>query len=183
MNLPRLRRIEWVWVMDFLKETIAELASTPERVEELVRGLTASQQAWKPSAETFSVRENVWHLRDIDVEGYEHRVRKILSQECPVLPDVDGGKLARERNYNGQPAEVALEDLRKSRAASMERLRACSAADLAREAEMQGLGVIDLRRLLELWLRHDRDHLADLAQLRRAIESGDAPTFVQHQAA
>lgn len=169
--------------MDFLNEAIQELACTPQRVEELIRGLSEEQQAWKLSAEIFSVRENVWHLRDIDVEGYERRVRMILSEECPALPDVDGGKLARERKYNEQPAECGLEDLRRSRAASVERLRACSAEDLKRKAEMQGVGVINLQRLLELWLDHDRSHLGDLAELRRAMESGEAAKFEQHRAA
>jgi hypothetical protein len=65
----------------------------------------------------------------------------------------------------------------------VERLKGCSEADLERYAEMQGVGVITLRRLLELWIEHDRDHLADMAELRRAIDTGEAPSLAQHQAA
>jgi hypothetical protein len=129
------------------------------------------------------VRENILHLRDIDVEGYEKRIRLILSENNPMLPDVDGRKLARERDYNTQPVQPALDDLRRSRVASIEKLKGCSVADLERKAEMQGVGIIDLRRLLELWIEHDRGHITDLAELRQAIETGKGPSFVPHKAA
>jgi hypothetical protein len=170
-------------VVDFLIDAMAELSSTPQRAADFANGLSEIQLSWKPAPEIFSVRENILHLRDIDVEGYEHRIRLILSENCPVLPDVDGGKLARERDYNTQPVQPALDDLRRSREASIEKIRGCSAADLQRKAEMQGIGIIDLRRLLELWIEHDRGHVADLAELRKAIETGSGASFVQHQAA
>ncbi len=169
--------------MDFFNEAIAELSTTPEQLANLVRGLSEEQLSWKPAAEVFSVRENVLHLRDIDVEGYACRVHRMLDEERAVLPDVDGARLARERNYNAQPVQPALDDLRVSRAASIARLESCSVQDLDRQAEMQAVGTIDLRRLLELWIEHDRGHIADIAELRRAIETGNGPSFVQHQAA
>jgi len=169
--------------MDFLAEAVAKLGSTPEQAEALVRGLTEEQLSWRASENTFSLRENVLHLRDIDIEGYEQRVRLILGQDCPMLPDVDGGRLAAERNYNAQPVQPALEDFGRAREASVERLKACSEADLERKAQFEAVGVITLGRLLELWMEHDRDHLADMARLRLAIESGETPQFAEHQAA
>ena len=169
--------------MDFLTEAVAKLGSTPHQAEALILGLSEEQLSWRASENTFSLRENVLHLRDIDIEGYEQRVRLILVEDGSVLPDVDGGRLRVERNYNAQPVEPALEDLRRAREACVERLKACSEADLERAAGLGGVGVITLRRLLELWMEHDRSHLADMAELRRAIESGEAPQFVEHQAA
>lgn len=169
--------------MDFLTEAIATLSSTPQQAEALVRGLTEEQLSWRASEDRFSLRENVLHLRDIDSEGYEQRVQLILSQDCPILPNVDGGRLRVERNYNAQPVQPALEDFGRSRQASVKRLKAASEADLERQAEMEGVGVITLRRLLELWMEHDSGHLADMAELRLAIESGKSPRFVDHQAA
>jgi hypothetical protein len=168
--------------MNFLAEAIEKLAATPQRAAEIVHGLSAEQLSWKPS-EFFSLRESILHFRDIDVEGYEKRVRLILSEDSPVLTDVDGGKLAQERNYNAQPIEPALADLARSRAASVERLRACSEADLGRTAEMEGVGKIELRRLLELWMQHDADHLADMAELRRSAEQNANPSLRKHEAA
>jgi hypothetical protein len=169
--------------MEFLAETIAKLAVAPQQAEELVRGLSEQQLSWKPAPEVFSIRENVLHLRDIDIEGYARRIRLLLDEQHPSLPNVDGGKLARERNYNAQPVQLALDDLRVSRGESVQRLRDCSTQDLDRKAEMQGVGTIDLRRLLELWMQHDAGHIADIAELRRAIETGEGPVLDEHQAA
>lgn len=168
--------------MEFLNEAIARLAETPQRVEEAVRGLSEEQLSWKPT-EVFSIRENVLHLRDIDVFGYEKRLRLILTEDYPAFADIDGAKLAVERDYNRQPIQSALDDLRRSRALSVQRLKGSSLHDLNRRADMQGAGTIDLRRLLEQWMEHDRAHVADLQELRRAIESGNGPKMASHQAA
>jgi len=168
--------------MDFLETAIAQLSSTPQRVAEIVSGLTDEQLSRKPT-EFFSMRENVLHLRDIEVFGYEKRLRLLLTEDYPVFPDIDGAKLAIDRNYNAQPIQPAIEDLKRSRAISMQRLKGSSTLDLDRKAEMQGSGAIDLRKLLELWMEHDRGHIADLLEQRRAIESGSGPVFEQHQVA
>jgi hypothetical protein len=158
--------------MDFLKDAIAKLSALPDQLEHCATGLSQAQLSWKPSLDVFSVRENILHLRDIDIQGYEQRIRLILTEDCPTLPDVDGGKLARERNYNVQPVQPAIADLRRSRAASMERLAGRSQPDLDRTADMQGIGRIDLRRLLELWMQHDAEHRSDVQELCRAIRTG-----------
>lgn len=168
--------------MEFLNEAIARLSETPHRVEEAVRGLSDEQVSWKPT-EFFSIRENVLHLRDIDVFGYEKRLRLILTEDYPRFADIDGAKLAIERDYNQQPLQPALDDLRRSRALSVQRLKGSSLHDLNRRADMQGAGTIDLRRLLEQWMEHDRAHVTDLLELRRAIESGKGPLLVAHNAA
>lgn len=169
--------------MEFLGQAIAKLAATPQQAENLTHKLSEEQLSWRPAPDVFSIRENILHLRDIDIEGYEKRLRLILTEERPMLPDVDGRKLARERDYNAQPVKPALDDLRRSRAASIERLKACTELDLNRAAEMQGVGTIDLRRLLELWIEHDAGHITDMVELRGAIETGRGPSLAPHQAA
>lgn len=169
--------------MGFLAEAVAKLASTPRQVEDLVRTFTDEQLSWKPAPEIFSVRENVMHLRDIDVEGYSKRICLILNEEHPLLPDLDGGRLARERNYNAQPIRLALADLQHARAKSVALLRSRAEHDLDHKAEMEGMGTIDLRRLLEIWIEHDAGHLHDIIELRRSIDEGTGPAFVQHSAA
>ena len=170
--------------MDFLGDALAKLSATPVQVAELVYGLSEEQLSWKPSPELFSMRENLWHLRDIDVEGYERRIRLILSEDAPKLSDVNGRKLAKERNYNVQPIDPALTELAIVRASSVERLSACKDADLERTAEMEGAGTVTLRRLLEMWMRHDAEHLADMAELRRVVEANNGNFSVRkHEAA
>ena len=168
--------------MEFLDEAIAKLSTVPQQVENAVHGLSEEQLSWKPAG-LFSIRENVLHLRDVDILGYEKRLRLMLTEDYPVLVDLDGEKLAIERNYNAQPVRPALDDFKRSRAMSVHRLRGTSIQDLNRKADMQGAGSIDVRRLLELWMEHDLGHIADLVELRRAVEASAGPTLAPHQAA
>jgi hypothetical protein len=141
---------------------IESLAATPERVRQLLAGVCEAELSRKPAHDVFSLRENALHLRDIDVEGYEKRVQRILAEKHPFLPDVDGARLARERDYNSQPLMPALDAFAASRARSMARLRN---ADLDRTAELEGVGAVTLRDLLARWLDHDAGHLSDIEAL------------------
>ncbi len=158
--------------MDFLSNAMAQLLAVPDQLQHFAAGLSEEQLSWKPSAEAFSIRENILHLRDIDIEGYEQRIRLILNENNPLFPDINGAKLAQERSYNAQPIQPALAEFRRSCEESIHRLKSCSEADLSRTGEMQGIGRIDLRRLLQLWMQHDAEHLADLRELRRALATG-----------
>lgn len=141
---------------------IERLGQTPSRVRALLDGICEAALSRKPAADVFSLRENVLHLRDIDIEGYEKRVVAMLERNSAFLPDVDGARLAEERDYNNQPVAAALDAFAASRSRSLERLKN---ADLARTAEFEGVGTVTLGRLLELWWEHDSGHLADIEAL------------------
>jgi DinB family protein len=141
---------------------IEALATMPDRIRALLYGLCEMELSRKPAPDVFSLRENVLHLRDIDIEGYEKRILRALAEENPFLPDVDGAKLAVSRDYNNQPLLPALEAFAQSRARSINRL---AGADLERVAEMEGVGPVTIARLLQLWAAHDAGHLADMKAL------------------
>ena len=141
---------------------IESLAAMPDRIRALLDGVCEMELSRKPAPDVFSLRENVLHLRDIDVEGYEKRIFRMLTEDNPFLPDVDGAKLAVERDYNNQPLLPALEAFAQSRARSINRL---AGADLERAAEMEGVGPVTIARLLQLWAAHDAGHLADMKAL------------------
>jgi hypothetical protein len=143
---------------------IETLAATPERLRRLIEGVCETELSRRPTGDVFSLRENVLHLRDIDVEGYEKRIARILTEEHPLLPDVDAARLARERDYNAQPVGPALDVFARSRATSIARLRS---ADLDRTAELEGVGTVTLRDLLQRWIEHDAGHIADMEALLR----------------
>jgi DinB superfamily len=144
---------------------IDRLAAMPQTVRDLITRRSAEDLSRKPESGDFSLRENVLHLRDIDLEGFEPRVMRILSEENPFLPDVDGAKLAAERDYNAQPIAPALEAFAASRARSIARLRTLSDAELDRTGELEGVGRVTLRELLQRWLEHDAGHVREMEAL------------------
>jgi hypothetical protein len=142
---------------------IDKLEQTPERVRALIAGRSEEELSFKPSPDAFSLRENLLHLRDIDAEGYEVRIAGLLNERGPrEFPDIDGAALARERNYNAQPAAPALEDFAASRARSIARLR--ESPDLERYGQV-GTRAISIESLLQDWARHDSEHLAEMTHL------------------
>lgn len=148
-----------------LEDIRASLAAMPDALQRRLTDLTDAELRFKPGTETFSVLENVWHLRDIEVEGYARRLRLLLQEENPLLPDLDGSALARERRYNSQPLQPALETLLVSRRGSLAILADVTPAQLARRGTFENVGEVSLGRLLELWVEHDQGHLKELDEL------------------
>jgi len=149
------------------QDLVERLSETPEIVRRLAGGLTVEELRRKPSENEFSILENVCHLRDIEMEGYSVRIRKLLNESRPFLPDLDGGKLARERNYNTQDLAAALRDFARARHSNVETLRALPLDQLNRHGMFENTGPITLERLLLLMNEHDEEHQKELSALRR----------------
>ena len=141
------------------------LQQTPEKVREITTGVSAKDLCLKNFQEEFSILEHVCHLRDIEVEGYVPRVKRILNEEKPALPDIDGSKLALERDYNRDNLESALRAFSQARDANVQRLRNVSENQLNREGELEGKGTITLGQLLNIQREHDEEHVRELGIL------------------
>jgi DinB superfamily len=152
-----------------LEDAIAALRSMPAALEQRLAGLSETQLRFKPGGDSFSVLESICHLRDIEVEGYARRLRLLLETEDPVLPDLDGSALARERRYNQQPFQPALETFLIARRGNLQRLAAATEADLGRGGRLENVGDVTLERLLDLWVEHDRGHLKELDDLLQVL--------------
>ena len=154
---------------------IAELAQalgrTPVELQQLIFGLSNNQMRIRGASDEFSVTENLCHLRDIEIEGYAVRIRRILDENEPHLQDIDGGKLAVERNYNTQSPTQALKEFKEARAENLKILDQIQEHELRREGNLEGVGKISLQKLVGLMQEHDEGHISDLKILRRSIES------------
>ena len=149
-----------------LDELIESLEQTPVEVALLLDQISPNEQRIK-NADEFSALENICHLRDIEVEGYTKRILRILNEDMPSLSDIDGGRLAMERDYNNQDASVALEVFTTARKRNIEQLRRVIPEQTAREGNLEGVGVISLAKLLEMMLEHDQGHVIELSVIQR----------------
>ena len=145
-----------------MRQYIDTLEQTPRLVRELV---SSAPDVDRKRGDFFSIRENVAHLRDIDTLGYEKRLRLMVDHDHPTLPDVNGAQIAIDRDYASLPIEPELLALEQSRAASMALLRTLDDAMLDRTAELETVGRVTLRELLERWITHDSEHLAEMRSL------------------
>lgn len=148
---------------------LAELAAMPTRLAEIAESIAPAH--WKTRAKdgNFSLQEHACHLRDIEIEAYRVRLERMLAEAAPTLPDVDGGRLARERDYHRQDLAKAQAAFAAVRADMVQRLAGLSAERRRRTGLMEGVGEISVEGLLAKMLEHDAEHLADLARLRREL--------------
>jgi hypothetical protein len=131
----------------------------------MVETLTIKEQRIKPEGDGFSILENICHLRDIEERGYRVRIKKILNEDNPVLPDVDGALLAIEREYQKQNPKDELNEFSKYRAESLSLIKKISLEDLTRTGVMENVGEITLEKLLTIMCEHDQGHLQEISDL------------------
>ncbi|MGB9179795.1 MAG: DinB family protein [Pyrinomonadaceae bacterium] len=153
------------------QSVIESLEDTPRIVHQLTNNLQRKAGTWKPSAEEFSVLENVCHLADLEREGYGVRIARLIKEDAPVMQDFDGGRVARERDYNTLDLSEALRDFTRAREEAVGVLKDLSAEQLNRSGTLEGAGEITLARLLLMMREHDESHLKDLRALRERLNS------------
>lgn len=151
------------------EEAVAALKQMPENLRQQVAGLTDAQLHFQPEGGYFSVLENICHLRDIEIEGYGVRLQRMLAENHPTLPDINGGQLARNRRYSEQPMQPALDAFTEARHTNLKILGDVTETQLTRTAYLEGVGGITLGKLLELWIEHDLGHIQELVKLRAAV--------------
>jgi DinB family protein len=158
-----------IMTQDELRERLDQLRGAPAEVARLTEGISDGDLRWKPSETSFSILENVCHLRDIEREGHTARIGRILSEERPSLPDIDGERLARERHYNSQPLAPALEAFRLARVESLAKLGGAGPDQLTRSGTLETVGPVTIAELIGRMTEHDAGHVADIVDLRKRI--------------
>lgn len=144
-----------------LESLIKFLEQTPVVLASLLQQLLHADLKLKDSDE-FSALENICHLRDIEIEGYGERIVRILEEDNPSLPDLDGARLAIEHDYNNQDAKAALADFIDARSRNLNLLKNLGPEQFAHEGTLEGVGEINMEKLVEMMVEHDQGHLAEL---------------------
>lgn len=159
------------------RTTIEALAAFPKQLEAHYAAFPAGFEHWSPDSwdgipsERFTAIEQVWHVRDIEIEGYRVRFERALRESTPFLGSIDSETLAVERAYARRDAAAALAAFREARADTVAMLSSLSAAQLAREAVFEGYGATTLRGLAHYLCSHDQQHLAGLQWLLGQIDA------------
>ena len=148
-----------------LRLRIDALEGMPAFIAGVIAAASDAQLRHKPAPELFSIKEQICHLRDIEIGGYTLRLERIFHEHQPKLADIDGAQLAIERKYNEQAVGPAFMAFRAARQSNLIKLRSLSEADLARKAEMVGVGEVTLAQLIAMWAAHDAGHRRELELL------------------
>jgi hypothetical protein len=148
------------------------LESTPALLTRAAASLGPDQERTRPPQGGFSFVENVWHLADLEREGYAVRIRRLLEEDEPILQNFDGDRLARERNYQERDAERGILAFSRARARNVEALRHLGASEWKRAGSQEGVGRVTLADLPRMMAEHDRSHAEEIASLLASLRSG-----------
>jgi hypothetical protein len=156
--------------------TLAALAAFPGQLQAHYGVIPAEYKNWRPSSwdgipsEPFTPIEQVWHVRDIEVDGYHERLRRTLRESNPLLASLDGEALAKERSYATRDPAEAFAAFRHARNNTIELVSNLAPQQLARVAVFEERSVT-LRGLVHNLCSHDQQHLAGLQWLLARISA------------
>lgn len=157
--------------------TLLALAIFPDQLEQFYAAVPPRRANWTPPSwdgipsEELTAIGQVCHVRDIEVEGYQVRIERALTETNPHLPSLDTYELAKARNYGAANAAEALAAFRAARRRTLDRIASLGTAELERRAMFEGYGAVTVRGLIHYLCSHDQQHLAGLQWLLGKMES------------
>src|SRR6266446_6388354 len=149
------------------EELLRSLSAMPDYLYEQFDSLTAEDARLPGPGGAFSPVEQVWHLADLEREGFGLRIRRLRTESNPHLPDFDGTKAARERNYRSLSLAAGLRTFEAAREANIETLRALSPEAWVRSGTQDGVGTVSLCDMPAFMHQHDRAHIAEIQEWKR----------------
>ena len=96
-------------------------------------------------SEHFSPLGQLCHVRDIEIDGYHVRLRRMLDEDRPLLVSIDGDALAIERRYNDAYASDVLAAIREARRETLDLVSRLTPEQFARTGEFDGYGALTVR--------------------------------------
>ncbi|HZI66129.1 MAG TPA: DinB family protein [Thermoanaerobaculia bacterium] len=155
-----------------LETLLLTLESTPALLAKAAADLSEDRVRQRGTTGGFSFLEHVWHLADLEREGYGVRIRRLLSEDQPHLSNFDGERIAHERVYQRRDLADGLLAFTAARTRNLQMLRDVPHGDWTKRAEQEGVGAVALGDIPRMMVEHDREHEKEIAGLIREIRLG-----------
>ena len=145
---------------------LAGLAASPELVAQLVQGVDDTIADHRPAPDRFTLREMVAHLADWDTVWLE-RVRRMTTEDEPILESQDPDDRARDQRYAEFPVEHWARTFVENRAALVEFLNQLTTEGWERTGFRDGVGGCTVGEIAVMALGHDNGHQRQLVEMVR----------------
>jgi len=144
------------------------IQSTPAQLKAALAGVPKKLLAWRPAPGKWSIHETVCHMRDAERYGYLLRYTRILGEDNPTFPDVDGDKLALERQYDRLNLREVLRDWRAARKEVLAVLKKLKPERWQRIGTHETAGPMTLETILQRQaVGNDEAHLGQIENIKR----------------
>jgi len=149
-----------------VSEATAMLARTPAIIRAWMNGLEARWLECDEGPETWSPRDVLAHLADLEDQDWMGRVRIILDEgESRPFPSID--RVRFRQLLDGSTSAELVDLFAERRARNLDELGGLDlrAQDLARRGIHPAFGPVTLEQLVATWVVHDLTHLAQIARV------------------
>ena len=143
---------------DQREEFLTALAGMPAFLRDVFAGLSSEQMRSRAPDGTLSPVEQVWHLADLEREGFGERIRRLLSENGPHLPDFNGTEIAVQRNYRALSFAAGLAAFTEARRHNIAALRAVDELSWWLSGTQEGVGQVSLCDIPGFISQHDLAH-------------------------
>lgn len=134
-------------------------------VVDSLEGITPDELDRRPPGSDWSAREVAHHLADSETTAYV-RLRRLIAEDDPDIPDYDEEAFARRLHYN-RPVEPSLAVLRAVREASLQLLESLTPAEWDRSGNHSGAGPYSVDDWLRTYAKHSHEHADQIRRARR----------------
>jgi hypothetical protein len=148
-------------------ELMASLAAMKTTLRRAFESLTAEQARTPGPEDAFSPVEQVWHLADLEREGFGLRIRRLQTEPHPQLPDFDGTQVAHQRNYRMRSLSEGLRAFETARDTNLDTLHALTPDAWFRSGTQEGVGTVSLCDMPAFMQQHDQAHIAEIDEWQR----------------
>lgn len=101
------------------QDFLLQLGSMANHLEQAFAGLAPEDRIRNGDDGSFSPIEHIWHLADLEQQGFTQRMQRLQTEICPDPDDCAGARIAREGNYKQRSWTEGLEAFRHSRSANL----------------------------------------------------------------
>ena len=147
---------------------IRQIAETPAKLREAVKGLTEEQLDTPYRPGVWTVRQVVHHIPDSHMNAYVRMKLGITEHEPTIKPYKESlwAELVDAKSSPVDPSLMLLESLHQRWVAF---LRSMATADFARAINHPENGLMKLDRIVQLYAWHGRHHVAHITSLRERM--------------
>ena len=146
------------------KVFLAELEAMPDFLADRFADVPVSGLTTAGPDDTFSPLEHVWHLADLERDGFALRIERLKAGGHPQLPDFDGGAVAEAGNYKARSLDEGIAAFRAARRDNVAALRDLPAAHWLNTGEQEGVGSVTLCDIPAMMAEHDAIHRDEIGR-------------------
>jgi hypothetical protein len=134
-------------------------------------GVPKKLLSWTPAPGKWSIHEIICHMRDMERDAYVVRYQRILAEDNPSLPDIDGDRYALERDYHTMRLGEVVRDWTRLRRECLRLLKKVRGDQWQRVGTHETAGPLSVETFLRRQaIGNDEAHLGQIVAIKRRFE-------------